>query len=321
MKRAAPRAVGGTAETAPRPDPLRPAPAAPPAPPSTLLIACGALAREIVFLTRANHWRHLTIACLPAHLHNTPQLIPDAVRRKIRDARGRFQRIAVLYGDCGSGGLLDKVLQEEGVERIAGPHCYEFYAGTQAFATMMDEAPGSFFLTDYLTRHFDRLVMRGLGLDRHPELLPDYFQHYTRLVYLAQTDDPALTAQARKAAERLGLAFERRFTGYGGLATFIAGAAADPAADSNVGARGSARAVAKRQLAERFEKAIDRAAMRAGKRDTDSYLAEWRRADPLPCGDDLEAEAASHAAQLEAEFTDERLDELVKSGGVAAPAG
>ncbi|MCK6453319.1 MAG: DUF1638 domain-containing protein [Alphaproteobacteria bacterium] len=198
-----------------------------PAPPATLLIACGALAREIVWLTRANHWRHLTVACLPAHLHNAPQLIPDAVRRKIRNARGRFRRIAVLYGDCGTGGALDRVLAEEGVERIPGPHCYEFYAGAAAFDALMDEAPGSFFLTDYLTRHFDRLVIRGLGLDRHPELLPDYFGHYTRLVYLAQTEDPALTGRAKKAAERLGLSFERRFTGFGRLETFMAATAKD----------------------------------------------------------------------------------------------
>jgi hypothetical protein len=199
-----------------------------PAPPATLLIACGALAREIVFLTRVNHWRHLTIACLPAHLHNTPQLIPDAVRRKIRDASGRFARIAVLYGDCGTGGELDRVLTEEGVERIPGPHCYEFFAGTQDFTALMDEEPGSFFLTDYLTRHFERLIIQGLGIDRHPELQPEYFRHYKRLVYLAQTDDPALTEQARQAAARLGLDFERRFTGYGELASFISKTAADP---------------------------------------------------------------------------------------------
>ncbi|MCC7047085.1 MAG: DUF1638 domain-containing protein [Alphaproteobacteria bacterium] len=200
------RGQGGKAPTAPR----------------TLLIACGALAREIVFLTRANSWAHLTVACLPAHLHNTPQLIPDAVRRKIRDARGRFGRILVLYGDCGTGGLLDAVLAEEGVERIGGPHCYSFYAGAANFDAMMDREAGSFFLTDYLTRHFDRLVIEGLGIDRHPELLADYFGNYKRLVYLAQTDDPALTVMAAAAADRLGLAFERRFTGYGELADFMA---------------------------------------------------------------------------------------------------
>ncbi len=187
----------------------------------TLLIACGALAREIVWLTRVNRWTHLTVACLPAHYHNTPQFIPDAVRRKIRDARGRFERIYVLYADCGTGGLLDAVLAEEQVERIAGPHCYSFFAGAETFDAMMDAEPGSFFLTDYLTRHFGRLVIQGLGIDRHPELLQDYFGNYTRLVYLAQTDDPALTAMAENAAARLGLAFERRYTGFGELADFL----------------------------------------------------------------------------------------------------
>jgi hypothetical protein len=199
----------------------------------TLLIACGALAREIVWLTRGNRWTHLTVACLPAHYHNTPQLIPDAVRRKIRDARGRFERIYVLYADCGTGGLLDAVLAEEKVERIAGPHCYSFFAGAAEFDAMMDDEPGSFFLTDYLTRHFERLVIQGLGIDRHPELLRDYFGNYKRLVYLAQTDDPDLTAMAEKAAARLGLAFERRFTGFGELADFLTRTSKDPHGDAD----------------------------------------------------------------------------------------
>jgi hypothetical protein len=194
--------------------------------PRTLLIACGALAREIVWLTRANAWTHLTVACLPAHLHNTPQLIADAVRRKIADARGRFERILVLYGDCGTGGLLDEVLRAEQVERIGGPHCYSFYAGAANFDALMEEEPGSFFLTDYLVRHFQRLIVEGLGLDRHPELLADYFGNYRRLVYLAQTDEPALTKSAEAAAKRLGLAFARRFTGYGDLAEFLGRTAA-----------------------------------------------------------------------------------------------
>jgi len=199
----------------------------------TLLIACGALAREIVWLTKVNHWTHLTVACLPAHYHNTPQLIPDAVRRKIAAARGRFARIYVLYADCGTGGLLDEVLREEQVERIAGPHCYSFFAGAANFDAMMEDEPGSFFLTDYLTRHFERLVIQGLGLDRHPELLPDYFGHYKRLVYLAQTEDAGLTAAAEKAAARLGLAFERRFTGFGELADFLARTSKDPHGDAD----------------------------------------------------------------------------------------
>jgi hypothetical protein len=186
------------------------------------VIACGALAREVKHLLDVNGWTHVTLTCLPADLHNRPQLIPEAMRKKIRAARGRYDRIVALYGDCGTGGLLDDVLAEEGVERIPGPHCYQFYMGTEPFTELADQDPTCFFLTDYLVRHFDRLIIQGLGLDRFPQLLGDYFGHYTRLVYLAQTDDPDLNAKAQAAAERLGLAFERRFTGYGEMATFLA---------------------------------------------------------------------------------------------------
>jgi len=188
---------------------------------STLLIACGALAREIVEIIRANGWRHLTVSCLPAAWHNTPDKIPDGVRQRIRDARGKHDRILVLYGDCGTGGLLDQVLAEEGVERIEGPHCYAFFAGNEVFEALAEAEIGSFYLTDYLVRHFERLIVQGLGIDRHPELLPLYFGNYKKLVYLAQTDDAELTARAEAAAQRLGLAFERHFTGYGGLGDFV----------------------------------------------------------------------------------------------------
>ena len=193
-------------------------------PPSTLLIACGALAREIAELIRVNGWTHMSVSCVPAHFHNTPDRIPGAVREKIRAARGRYDAIAVLYGDCGTGGALDEVLAEEGVERIPGPHCYQFYAGTADFAALMEAEPGTFFLTDYLARHFDRLIVEGLGLDRHPELLDAYFGNYRKLVYLAQTEDRALRAAAGKAADRLGLAFEYRYTGYGELERFLSAA-------------------------------------------------------------------------------------------------
>ena len=195
---------------------------------STLFIACGALARELVELIRANGWTHVTVACLPADLHNTPAAIPDAVRAKIGAARGRFDHIAVLYGDCGTGGLLDRVLEEEGVERIPGPHCYQFYAGRPDFESLMDREPGTFFLTDYLVRNFDRLMIKGLGLDRHPQLLQTYFANYRRLVYLAQSEDDALKTRARAAAERLGLEYEYRLTGYGELARFTEQAQAPP---------------------------------------------------------------------------------------------
>ena len=194
--------------------------AAPP-PPRTLLIACGALAREVLALVALNGWSHLELTCLPAKLHNRPERIPAAVRRKIRAGRRTHERILVLYGDCGTGGLLDAVLAEEGVERIPGPHCYAFFRGIDAFLAEADAEPGCFYLTDYLVRHFDRLVIEGLGLDRHPELLPLYFGNYTRLVYLAQTPDAGLERKAKAAALRLGLAFEQRTTGYGGLDDFL----------------------------------------------------------------------------------------------------
>jgi hypothetical protein len=184
-----------------------------------LVIGCGALAVELVALTRRAGLPEVELTCLPAALHNRPERIPAAVRARIRKARvAGYDRLFVAYADCGTGGLLDVVLEEEGVARLEGAHCYEVYAGRAAFARLHDEEPGTFYLTDFLVRNFDRLVMRGLGLDRHPELLPIYFGNYRRLVYLAQSEDAALTARARRAALELGdLRFERRFTGLGGL--------------------------------------------------------------------------------------------------------
>jgi len=185
--------------------------------PRCLVIGCGALGRELVELARRPGLEHLDVTCLPAQLHNRPERIPDAVARRIRAARPDYERIFVAYADCGTGGLLDRVLEAEGVERLAGAHCYEVYAGREAFARLTDDDPATFFLTDFLARHFETLVYAGLGLDRHPELLPIYFGNYRRLVYLAQSDDPDLTERARRAADRLGLAFERRPTGLGEL--------------------------------------------------------------------------------------------------------
>ena len=195
--------------------------------PQVLVIACGALAREIAALRRANHWPHLDVQCLPADLHNHPQRIPGAVREKIRANRDRYPSIFVAYGDCGTGGELDTVLLEENVERIPGAHCYEFFAGSQAFAALGIEEPGTFYVTDFLLRHFERLVIRGLSLDRHPELSAQYFGNYRRLLYLAQTDAPERLVAARAAADRLGLAFAHRVTGYGELRRSLR-AVADP---------------------------------------------------------------------------------------------
>ncbi|MGH2476302.1 MAG: DUF1638 domain-containing protein [Candidatus Limnocylindrales bacterium] len=192
--------------------------------PRVLVIGCGALARELVTLTR--DLPNVDISCLPATLHNRPGGIPAAVRERIRRRRAGYDRVFIAYADCGTGGLLDPVIAEEGVERLAGAHCYEFYAGGPEFERIAEEEPGTFYLTDFLARNFDRLVVKGLGLDRHPELQQQYFGNYRRLLYLAQTDDPALTSAARRAADRLGLRFERRQTGYGELATTISAVAA-----------------------------------------------------------------------------------------------
>ena len=183
----------------------------------TLVIACGALAHELLALKRANGWDHVTVQCLPADLHNTPQLIPDRVRAKVRAARDHYGHIFVAYADCGTGGLLDAVLREEGVERIPGAHCYEFFAGPKLFAALADAEPGTFYLTDFLARHFDRIVIRGLGIERHPELEAEYFRNYRKLVYLSQGESASLRSRAENAARRLGLEFEHRATGYGDL--------------------------------------------------------------------------------------------------------
>ena len=171
----------------------------------------------------------MDLTCLPASLHNRPERIPGAVAARIRRARADgYDRIFVAYADCGTGGLLDRVLEAHGVARLEGAHCYEVYAGRAAFAALSDAEPGTFYLTDFLARNFDRLVVRGLGLDRHPELLPLYFGNYRRLVYLAQTDDAALTSLAEAGARLLGLRFERRLAGLGELAPALA-AFAQPA--------------------------------------------------------------------------------------------
>ncbi len=189
--------------------------------PKTLLIACGALAREALALIELNDWRHMEITCLPAIWHNRPEHIPDGMRQKIHENRDKYDRILALYGDCGTGGMLDKVLEEEGVERIPGAHCYEFYMGSAEFAEAYEQELGTFYLTDYLVRQFDTLIMGGLGIDKHPELLPMYFGNYKRLMYMAQIEDASLQEQAKAAADKLGLAYEYRFTGLDGLGQYM----------------------------------------------------------------------------------------------------
>ena len=187
--------------------------------PRVLVIGCGALVRELQEVANRNGGGHIEVECLPAIMHNRPEQIPEAVRRRVRAAKasGAFRTILVGYMDCGTGGLLDRVCSEEGVERLDGAHCYELYAGPDVFAGLQDAEPGTFYLTDYLVRHFDRLIMKGLGISEHPELLEMYFGNYTRVVHLAQTDDDRLARAAEQAAARLGLRCERILTGIGGL--------------------------------------------------------------------------------------------------------
>lgn len=183
---------------------------------SVLVIGCGALAKELLDVAAANGLDAVDVECLPAILHNSPDRIAPAVRDRLERATG-YDRVFVAYADCGTGGQLDAVLEEFGVERLEGAHCYQFFAGQREFDAIQEAEIGTFYLTDYLARHFERIVWNGLGLDRHPELVGDYFANYTRVLYLAQTDDPRRTQEAQRAAERLGLAFERRLVGYGDL--------------------------------------------------------------------------------------------------------
>jgi hypothetical protein len=194
--------------------------------PVTLIIACGALAREIAALRRANGWSSFEVRCLPAELHNRPERIAPAVREAIREHRAHYAHIFVAYADCGTGGALDAVLEEEGIERLPGAHCYEFFATASVFGQLAEAEPGTFYLTDFLLRHFERLVVVALGLDRHPELAGEYFRNYRRLLYLSQAPRPGAIEAARRIAERFGFAFEHRFTGYGELGTRLAGLAA-----------------------------------------------------------------------------------------------
>jgi Protein of unknown function (DUF1638) len=191
--------------------------------PRVVIIGCGAIARELLAVTR--DVPGVKVQGVDARLHMTPALIADAVAARIAEARttwGTEVRIFVAYADCGTGGTLDALLEREGIERIPGAHCYEFYAGARAYEALQEQEVGTFYLTDFLARQFDSIVIAGLGLDRHPELLPDYFGNYRRLVYLAQSDDPELTERASAAATRLGLAFERRWTGLDAFAPVIA---------------------------------------------------------------------------------------------------
>ncbi len=187
----------------------------------TALLICGALAREVIALRDRRGW-DADVWAIPAKLHMAPAQIAPAVRARFEALRRQYARVIVVYGDCGTAGALDALLDELGIERVPGPHCYEMYAGAEGFDALMAEAPGTFFLTDFLARQFDALVIKGLGLDRYPSLRDEYFRNYTRVVYLQQFDSPDTLARARAAAEKLGLPLEVRRTGLGELETRLA---------------------------------------------------------------------------------------------------
>ena len=182
-----------------------------------LILACGALAKEISALIRLNGWSHLKTRYLPAILHNTPEKITEQLRMVLQSSQTKFSKIFIGYADCGTGGKIDSLLDEFGVQRLPGAHCYEFFAGKLTFAEIIKEEIGSYFLTDFLVKAFEKLVWQGMKIDRHPELLPIYFKHYKKLVYLAQSENLELQTQAHEIAGRLGLVYEKRVTGYGEL--------------------------------------------------------------------------------------------------------
>lgn len=190
-----------------------------------LLIACGALAHEVLAVKKINGWDHLDLQCLPANLHLFPDKITEAVEACVLRYRSDYQAIHVLYADCGTGGQLLEKCNELGVEMIPGPHCYSFFEGNTQFLSRIDTEFTALYLTDFLVRQFDAFLWKPMGLDRHPELRDMYFGNYTKLVYQAQTNNPVLDTKAQDCARRLGLAYERRFTGYGDLVTAMTKAA------------------------------------------------------------------------------------------------
>jgi Protein of unknown function (DUF1638) len=178
------------------------------------VIACGAIAKELLVIFELNGWQSIKLYCLPATLHNSPQQIPQAIVNKVADIRDRHRQLFIAYGDCGTAGLLDAELDKLGLSRLPGAHCYEFFSGSEAFTSMADEEPGTFFLTDFLVRHFERLVIKGLGLDRYPQLLNRYFGNYRRLLFISQSGCGELQRQAKQHADKIGLAYEYQHTGF-----------------------------------------------------------------------------------------------------------
>jgi hypothetical protein len=214
----------------------------------TLLIICGALAREVVDIVQRRGWDAKVVGVSGLD-HLLPEKIPGDVEAKILALRDRFERVVVVYGDCGTGGALDRVLERHGIERVWGAHCYEMYSGP-LFQQLMEEEIGTFVLTDFLVRTFKGSVIRGLGLDRFPELKDQYFRHYTRVVYLAQTHDPELVEKAQEIAAFLELRLEIRYTGFRRLEDRLAAVmeAGESTASPGLEEPGGATVFASRQM-------------------------------------------------------------------------
>jgi hypothetical protein len=181
--------------------------------PTILVIACGALSQELNYLKKINSWKNITIQCLSAELHNTPKLIPIKVKEKLDLMADDFDKVYLAYADCGTGGLLDSLLKDYNIERLPGAHCYEFFAGKNPFLSLTEEELGTFYLTDFLVKHFNRLVVEGLGMDRYPQLKNEYFKNYKKLTYLAQTDSKELKNKAKQYADFLNLEYNYYYTG------------------------------------------------------------------------------------------------------------
>ena len=186
-----------------------------------LVIGCGALAEELSALKRANQWTALDIKCLDAALHNRPERIADRLESVLAQHHAEYTNILIAYADCGTGGAVDRVAQQFNAQRLPGAHCYEFYATSPVFAALAEAEPGTFYLTDFLVRHFDRLVIEEMKLDEHPELEKMLFGRYRKVVYLAQGGNTELLDQAERAATRLKLPLEMVTTGYGLLAKTV----------------------------------------------------------------------------------------------------
>ena len=186
-----------------------------------LVIGCGALAEELSALKKANQWTTLDIKCLDAALHNRPERIADRLESLLAQHHAEYTNILIAYADCGTGGAVDRVAEQFNAQRLPGAHCYEFYATSPVFEALAEAEPGTFFLTDFLVRHFDRLVIEEMKLDQHPELEEMLFGRYRKVVYLAQVDSSELRDEAVRAAARLKLPLEVVTTGYGLLSKTV----------------------------------------------------------------------------------------------------